>query len=58
LKTFFNEKKVPIGTREDLPIVISGETPAWVPGYAISDFFKINGSTSHILELVLTCRNP
>jgi tRNA(Ile)-lysidine synthase len=62
LKTFFNEEKVPIGMRDSLPIVISGEepgdgTPAWVPGYGISDFFKVSGSTSHILELVLTCEN-
>ncbi|MEO6095557.1 MAG: tRNA lysidine(34) synthetase TilS [Fibrobacteria bacterium] len=63
LKTFFNEEKIPIGKRDSLPIVISGqspdeETPAWVPGYGMSDFFKVSGSTSHILELVLTCENP
>jgi tRNA(Ile)-lysidine synthase len=65
LKTFFNEEKVPIGMRDDLPIIIAGEsenpddgTPAWVPGLGISDFFKVSGSTSHILELVLTCENP
>ena len=63
LKTFFNEEKVPTGMRDIIPIIISGEspadeTPAWVPGYGISDFFKVSGSTSHILELVLTCENP
>lgn len=65
LKTFFNEEKVPIGMRDELPIIIAGEnenpddgTPAWVPGLGISDFFKVSGSTSHILELVLTCENP
>jgi hypothetical protein len=35
-----------------------GETPAWIPGYGISDFFKVRGSTSHILELVMKCENP
>jgi tRNA(Ile)-lysidine synthase len=63
LKTFFNEEKIPTGKRDSLPIVLSGatpdeETPAWVPGYGMSDFFKVSGSTSHILELVLTCENP
>gem|GEM_PF-2681204 len=63
LKTFFNEEKVPLGMRDTIPIILTGESPgrespAWVPGHGISDFFKVSGSTSHILELVLTCRNP
>jgi tRNA(Ile)-lysidine synthase len=63
LKTFFNEEKVPAGMRDIIPIVLTGaepgsETPAWVPGYGISDFFKVSGSTSHILELVIKCENP
>ncbi|HKP98532.1 MAG TPA: tRNA lysidine(34) synthetase TilS [Fibrobacteria bacterium] len=73
LKTFFNEEKVPIGKREMLPIVFASGPPldgspadeasgggsaAWVPGLGISDFFKVSGSTSHILELVLKCENP
>lgn len=58
LKTFFNEEKVPVGTRDGFPLVLSGETVAWVPGLGISDFFKVSGSTSHILELVLKCENP
>jgi len=36
----------------------AGEIPAWVPGYGISDFFKVRGSTTHILELVMICENP
>lgn len=69
LKTFFNEEKVPAALRDSLPIVVScpaaataadGESgvPAWVPGYGISDFFKVSGSTTHILELVMKCENP
>lgn len=37
---------------------LSGEIPAWIPGYGISDFFKVRGSTTHILELVMKCENP
>jgi hypothetical protein len=63
LNTFFNEEKVPAGMRDTLPIVVStqeggGEVPAWVPGYGISDFYKVRETTSHILELVLKCENP
>jgi tRNA(Ile)-lysidine synthase len=68
LKVFFNEEKVPVGNRDALPIVLAqhpgndaaadGESVAWVPGHGISDFFKVSGSTSHILELVLKCENP
>jgi tRNA(Ile)-lysidine synthetase-like protein len=57
LKVFFNEKKVPIGMRDTLPIILSDKTLAWVPGYGISDFLKVKESTSSILELVLTCEN-
>lgn len=68
LKTFLNEEKVPSASRYSLPIVVSahgpgeampeGETLAWVPGHGISDFYKVRGTTSHILELVLKCENP
>lgn len=57
LKAFFNEKKVPVGMRDVLPIILSDETLAWVPGYGISDFLKVTESTTSILELVLTCEN-
>lgn len=36
----------------------TAEIPAWIPGYGISDFFKVSGSTTHILELVMKCENP
>ena len=68
LKTFLNEEKVPSGMRDSLPIVVcshgpgeampEGESVAWIPGHGISDFYKVRGTTSHILELVLTCENP
>jgi tRNA(Ile)-lysidine synthase len=43
---------IPTGDRS------GGEVPAWVPGYGISDFFKVRGGTTHILELVMICENP
>jgi tRNA(Ile)-lysidine synthetase-like protein len=57
LKAFLNEKKVPIRMRNSLPIVLSDETLAWVPGFGISEFYKVTDTTTSILELVLTCEN-
>jgi tRNA(Ile)-lysidine synthetase-like protein len=37
---------------------LTGEVPAWIPGYGMSDFYKVRGSTTHILELVMKCENP
>ena len=58
LKTFFNEEKIPIEMRDAIPIITSGDTLAWVPGHGISEFFKVSGKTTRILELVLACENP
>jgi hypothetical protein len=44
----------PAGDAEPL----EGEIPAWVPGHGISDFYKVRGSTTDILELVMKCENP
>ena len=43
--------------RNSLPIVLSDETLAWVPGFGISEFYKVTDTTTSILELVLTCEN-
>ncbi len=57
LKIFLSEKKVPIGMRSKLPLILAGDTIAWVPGYGISDFFKVTETTSSFLELVIICQN-
>jgi tRNA(Ile)-lysidine synthase len=53
LKAFFNEEKIPPGIRDGIPIVLNEGTPAWVPGHGISEFFKVGGNTTRILELEL-----
>ncbi len=68
LKAFFNEKKVPVAMRDNIPIVLAPcrapaggtheEVVAWVPGFGVSDRFKVTANTTSILELVLTCQNP
>jgi tRNA(Ile)-lysidine synthase len=66
LKVFLSEEQIPVGIRDEIPLVFSSrchgaageETLAWVPGYGISDFFKVGPETARILEMELTCRNP
>ncbi len=58
LKVFLNEKKVPVEERNSLPLVTSGDLICWVPGYGLSDFFKITPSSHTILEMVIECQNP
>lgn len=66
LKVFMNEEKIPVGVRDEIPLVFAGapdgapgdETLAWVPGHGISDFFKVGAQTAMILEMELSCRNP
>lgn len=53
LKAFFNEEKIPQAIRDELPIVLSDGTPAWIPGHGTSEFFKVSGDTTRILELEL-----
>jgi tRNA(Ile)-lysidine synthase len=70
LKVFLSEEQIPVGIRDEIPLVFSGrpcgdaggatgdETLAWVPGHGISDFFKVGPETARILEMELTCPNP
>ena len=64
LKVFLNEEKIPVGVRDQIPLVFAlspdraTETLAWVPGHGISDFFKVGAQTATILEMELTCQNP
>lgn len=64
LKVFLNEKKIPVGVRDEIPLVFArspdraAETLAWVPGHGISHFYKVGPETRTILEMELTCRNP
>lgn len=64
LKVFLNEEKIPVGVRDEIPLVFArspdraDETLAWVPGHGISHFYQVGPETRSILEMELTCRNP
>lgn len=53
LKNYMIEKKIPKSSRENLYILADGSHIIWVPGYRISEYYKITGETKYILRVQL-----
>ena len=51
LKSFLIDRKVPVDARGRIPLVVSGDTIAWVVGHRIDDRFKISPRTRRVLVL-------
>lgn len=51
LKDFFIDEKIPKYMRDNIPLVVDGNTIVWVVGYQISDDYKITDKTKNIIEL-------
>lgn len=51
LGDLFTDRKVPRGRRGSLPVVLSGDEIAWVPGVATSERFRIGASTRAAVHL-------
>jgi tRNA(Ile)-lysidine synthase len=51
LKSFLIDRKVPVDARGRIPLVVSGDTIAWVVGHRIDDRFKITPRTRRVLVL-------
>ncbi len=56
LKYFLNDKKIPTAQRSLIPLILSKNQVAWVPGYGISQLFRVTSATKAILQLELQCR--
>jgi tRNA(Ile)-lysidine synthase len=54
LKEFFIDHKIPRFERPAIPILLSGETIAWVIGYRIDERFKVTEKTKKILRIEVT----
>jgi tRNA(Ile)-lysidine synthase len=54
LKEFFIDHKIPRFERPAIPILLSGETIAWVVGYRIDERFKVTEKTKKILRIEIT----
>ncbi|MEQ9229254.1 MAG: tRNA lysidine(34) synthetase TilS [Cyclobacteriaceae bacterium] len=50
---FFIDEKVPLLTKEDIPIFESKDRIVWIGGYRISEDFKVTSSTEKVLRLTL-----
>jgi len=53
LAQFFNKQKIEPGRRINCPVLLSGNTIAWVVGHRIADIFKITSATLKVLKIEL-----
>lgn len=53
LKDYMIEEKIPKSRRDKLYVLADGSHILWVPGYRISEYYKITEYTKHILQVQL-----
>lgn len=53
LKDYMIEEKIPKNRREKIYVLADGSHILWVPGYRISEYYKITENTEHILQVQL-----
>ncbi len=51
LRRYFIDEKIPAFRRKTLPVMAEGSHVAWVPGYRISEYYKITEDTEKVLKL-------
>ena len=51
LKSYFTEEKIPAEERAYIPLLTMGQEVLWVPGYRISEGYKVEKDTKEILEI-------
>ena len=51
LQDLFTDRKVPRESRRTVPVVVSGEEIAWVPGVAIGERFQVTAATRERVNL-------
>jgi tRNA(Ile)-lysidine synthase len=56
LSDFFTNVKLPLRVRARWPLLCSGDTVIWVPGYRLAERFKLNETSRNILYFSLACR--
>jgi len=53
LKKYMINKKIPRHARKRFPLVCSGNKIVWIPGYQLSDEFRVGADTAGIVKIVL-----
>ena len=51
LRRYFINEKVPAESRDTLPVLAEGNHILWIPGYRISEAYKVTEDTKKILEV-------
>ncbi len=51
LKKYMVTAKIPAGLRSRMPVLAMEEHVLWLPGYRISEYFKITDNTEHVLQV-------
>ena len=54
IKKYMINRKIPSIVRERFPLVCANDEIAWLPGYQISESFKVTSRTGIVLEVTLT----
>ncbi len=57
LKDYMVTEKIPRQLRDRLPVVASGRHILWLPGWRISEYYKVDGRTRYILQIKLFGRS-
>ena len=57
LKDYMVTEKIPKLRRDELPVLAEGSQVLWLVGYRISEYYKVDTSTRHILEVRYTQSN-
>ena len=54
LQDYFVNEKIPKKQRDTLQILADGDHILWVPGYRISEYYKVTEDTTRVLEIKIT----
>jgi tRNA(Ile)-lysidine synthase len=58
LSDFFVNEKVPRRLRQRWPLLCSGKTLLWVPGFRVAEDFKISAATRRVIRLRISAPEP
>ena len=53
VKEYMINEKIPRALREELVLLAEGNQVLWIPGYRISEAYKVDGTTERILSVEL-----
>jgi len=54
IKDFFIDEKIPAYERDNIPLVVDGNSIVWVAGFRLNEDYKITSKTKKILKLIMT----